>query len=178
MSRTPNNAPVQGVRHFSATQFFDNRGSFTKVWSAAWEDGDKFSSKEFFYSVSLPGVLRGMHLQIGEAASSRYISVLSGTILDVVLDLRPTSPTFLNFQAIEMDSLKKCTVYVPAGVAHGFQALEEAKTFYISGESHAPLLDCGVSAESFGFNWPIKNPIKSTRDNSLMSLSDWLLANK
>lgn len=178
MSRTPNNAPVQGVRHFSATQFFDNRGSFTKVWSAAWEKGDKFSSKEFFYSVSLPGVLRGMHLQIGEAASSRYISVLSGKILDVVLDLRPASPTFLNFQAIEMDSLKKCTVYVPAGVAHGFQALEEAKTFYISGESHAPLLDSGVSAESFGFNWPIKNPIKSARDNSLMSLSDWLLANK
>jgi dTDP-4-dehydrorhamnose 3,5-epimerase len=156
----------------------DNRGFFTKIWSAAWEGEDGFSSKEFFYSDSLPGVLRGMHLQIGEAANSRYISVLAGTILDVVLDLRPSSPTFLNFQTVEMDSLKNCTVYVPAGVAHGFQALEEAKTFYISGENHAPLLDSGVNAESFGLQWPIKNPIKSARDSSLLSLSDWLQKNR
>jgi dTDP-4-dehydrorhamnose 3,5-epimerase-like enzyme len=118
-----------------------------------------------------------MHLQIGEAATERYVSVLVGTILDVVLDLRPTSPTFLNFQTVEMDCSKKCTVFVPAGVAHGFQALEDSKTLYISGKNHAPLLDSGVNADSFGFEWPIKNPIKSARDNSLLSLSDWLQQN-
>jgi dTDP-4-dehydrorhamnose 3,5-epimerase len=178
MNRPPINAPVQGVRYYSAKQSFDNRGSFTKIWSAAWEGEERFPSREFFYSDSLPGVLRGLHLQTGEAACSRYVSVLVGTILDVVLDLRPTSPTFLNFQTVEMDSIKKCTVHVPAGVAHGFQALESVKTFYISGENHAPLLDSGVNAESIGFKWPIKNSIRSARDSSLLSLSDWLQENR
>ena len=172
------NAPVHGVKYFSGSQYFDERGSFTKIWSAAWNDEAAFYSKEFFYSDSLPGVLRGMHLQVGKAATPRYVSVLAGSILDVVLDLRPTSPTFLNFQAVEMDTVNNCTVFVPAGVAHGFQALEVVKTVYISGEKHVPKLDSGVKAESFGFKWPIENPIKSARDDSLLSLSDWLQENK
>ena len=178
MNRSPSNGPVQGVKHFSATQSLDNRGSFTKIWSASWEGAEEFPSKEFFYSESLPGVVRGMHLQTGEAASSRYISVLAGAILDVVLDLRPGSPTFLNFQTLEMDYLNRCTVFVPSGVAHGFQALEKTRTLYISGEIHVPSLDTGVNSDSFGFKWPIKNGIKSPRDESLLRLSDWLQENK
>jgi len=173
MDRTTINAPIQGVKHFSANQFKDNRGSFTKIWSAL-RDEDDFVSREFFYSDSLPGVVRGMHLQVGAAASSRYVSVLAGTILDVVLDLRPDSSTFLNYQAVEMDSLNTSTVFVPSGVAHGFQALEEARTLYVSGARHVPSLDTGVNSESLGFNWPIQESIRSARDKSLLDLSAWL----
>jgi dTDP-4-dehydrorhamnose 3,5-epimerase len=177
MNSTTNNAQVAGVKYFSATQFNDNRGSFSKIWSASWAGEGEFSSREFFYSDSLPGVVRGMHLQIGEAACSRYISVLTGKILDVVLDLRPSSPTFLNFQTVEMDSLSTCTVFVPSGVAHGFQALKDARTLYISGASHVPTLDTGVNSLSFGFEWPIECPIRSARDESLLDLSAWLQEN-
>lgn len=174
MSSPTNNAMVNGVKHFAANHFKDNRGSFTKIWSASWESDKHFTAREFFYSDSTYGVLRGMHLQIGKAACPRYISVLEGKIVDVVLDLRPNSTTFLNWQALEMDSLDKCTIYVPEGVAHGFQALESAKTLYISGENHVPTLDTGINSNSFGFNWPIQNPTRSRRDESLLSLTDWL----
>lgn len=173
MNRTTINAPIHGVRHFSANQFKDNRGSFTKIWSALRDEED-FVSREFFYSDSLPGVVRGMHLQVGAAASSRYVSVLAGTILDVVLDLRPDSSTFLNYQALEMESLNTSTVFIPSGVAHGFQALDEARTLYVSGARHVPSLDTGVNSESFGFNWPIQESIRSARDKSLPDLSAWL----
>ena len=174
MYKSTNNASVQGVKHFEASLFKDNRGSFTKIWSASWDGEEEFVSREFFYSDSVPGVIRGMHLQVGAAACSRYISVLGGTILDVVLDLRPDSSTFLNYQAVEMNSLNTSTIFVPAGVAHGFQALEESRTLYVSGARHVPSLDTGVNSESFGFKWPIEKSIKSSRDKSLLDLSDWL----
>jgi dTDP-4-dehydrorhamnose 3,5-epimerase len=178
MNRSTISTSIHGVKHFSSNQFKDNRGSLTKIWSASWDGGGEFVSREFFYSDSLPGVVRGMHFQMGEAACSRYISVLVGTILDVVLDLRPDSSTYLNFQAVEMDPLSTSTVFVPSGVAHGFQALEEARTLYISGANHVPSLDTGVNSDSFGFKWPIENPIRSARDESLLDLSVWLQENR
>lgn len=174
MNKGPVNAPVEGVRYFSATSHLDNRGSFTKIWSTSWEDAMRFCAKEIFYSDSLAGVIRGMHLQTGPAACTRYISVLAGRILDVVLDLRPDSPSFLNFQGVEMDILETSTVHVPAGVAHGFQALENARTLYVSSENHDPSLDKGINVNTFGFDWPLKNTIQSNRDQSLPSLSEWL----
>lgn len=174
MNKMPVNAPVEGVRYFSAISHLDNRGSFTKIWSTLWEDAMHFSAKEVFYSDSLAGVIRGMHLQTGTASCPRYISVLTGRILDVVLDLRPNSPSFLNFQSVEMDILETSTIYVPAGVAHGFQALEKAKTLYVSGENHNPSLDKGFNVNTFGFDWPLKSAIQSNRDKLLPSLSEWL----
>jgi len=177
MSKFPQNAPVNGVKYFSATQFLDNRGSLTKTWSSEWDNDHAFSAKESFYSDSLTGVVRGMHLQIREAASSRYVTVLEGRILDVVVDLRPHSPTFLNCQSIEMDVVENCTVYVPSGVAHGFQALKNSRTLYLSGESHVASLDSGFDTDSFGFTWPIGNPIRSERDKALPPFTDWITNN-
>jgi dTDP-4-dehydrorhamnose 3,5-epimerase/CDP-3, 6-dideoxy-D-glycero-D-glycero-4-hexulose-5-epimerase len=177
MNRPTINASIHDVKHFSSKQFNDNRGSLTKIWSASWNGEEEFASREFFYSDSLPGVVRGMHFQMGGAACSRYISVLTGKILDVVLDLRPSSPTYLNFHAVEMDPHGTSTVFVPSGVAHGFQALKESRTLYVSGESHIPSLDTGINSDSFGFKWPIKNPIRSARDESLIDLSLWLQEN-
>jgi len=177
MSRSTSNAPVQGVKHFSSNHFKDNRGSLTKIWSASWDGEREFVSRELFYSDSSRGVVRGMHFQVGDAASSRYITILAGTILDVVLDLRPDSCTYLNFQAVEMNPLGTSTVFVPSGVAHGFQAIVEARTLYVSGASHVPSLDTGVNSDSFGFKWPIKNPIRSKRDESLLDLSVWMQEN-
>jgi dTDP-4-dehydrorhamnose 3,5-epimerase len=177
MNKFPTNAPVNGVKYFSATQFLDNRGAFTKTWSSEWDHDEAFSAREVFYSNSLTGVIRGMHLQIREAASPRYVTVQEGRILDVILDLRPHSPTFLNFQSVEMDVVENCTVYVPSGVAHGFQALKDSRTLYLSGESHVASLDSGFNTDSFGFTWPIGNPIKSERDKALPPFTDWITNN-
>lgn len=174
MNKMPAKAPVHGVKYFTAKTTSDNRGTFTKIWSAAWEDSIDFCAKEFFYSDSLTGVIRGMHLQTGPSACSRYISVLSGRILDVVLDLRPDSISYLSYQSIEMDIQEKSTIFVPAGVAHGFQALEKARTLYVSGENHDPSFDKGINVNTFGFNWPLKGVIQSSRDQALPSLLEWL----
>ena len=165
---------IAGVQHFPSTSVEDLRGSFNKIYSFEWGSHSSHTVQEVFYSDSHPGVLRGMHLQIRESLNERIISVLSGKIFDVLLDLRVESPTFLSYQVSELSHDTLATVYVPAGVAHGFQALESSRTLYSSSKSHNPSNDVGVNALSFGVDWPIKSAILSSRDTNLPTISEWL----
>jgi len=165
---------IAGVQHFSSKSAEDLRGSFHKLYSSEWGSHPLMTTQEIFYSDSRSGVLRGMHLQIRESLNDRIISVLSGKIFDVLLDLRVDSPTFLSYQISELSADHMTTIYVPAGVAHGFQALEQSRTLYSSSKSHNPLNDVGVNALSLGIDWPIKPEILSLRDANLPSISEWL----
>ena len=73
-----------------------------------------------------------------------------------------------------MSPKKTCSVYVPAGVAHGFQALEESQTLYISSKIYNPNLDTGVDALSLELDWPIKEVTRSARDQVLPSIQEWV----
>lgn len=166
---------ILGVYYASNDLISDNRGYFLKYYKNIEENSKGFSIKEYFVSSSITGVLRGMHLQTGYSASDRLISVLNGSIFDVIIDLRKESPTFLNIQYLEMSKDKVNSVFVPKGVAHGFQSLIDAQVSYLSSELHVPELDKGIDALSIDIEWPLKNPIRSNRDCTFPTLSEWVL---
>jgi dTDP-4-dehydrorhamnose 3,5-epimerase len=162
------------VKYFTNKIIGDSRGFFIKYFNSSEVGIPEFKVKEFFTSFSQKGVLRGMHLQTGYSASDRFISVLNGSIFDVIIDLRKESPTFLNIQYLEMSKDKVNSVFVPKGVAHGFQSLIDAQVSYLSSELHIPELDKGIDALSIDIEWPLKNPIRSNRDCTFPTLSDWV----
>lgn len=164
---------IEGVIYHHGTTSVDLRGKFKKFYSENWKFAKNFSTSEVFLSTSLAGVLRGMHLQINDSANDRIVSVLQGEILDVLIDLRRDSPTFLKIQQMNMGADLDNTVFIPAGVAHGFQALMDSTTLYLSSKSYSAENDVGIDALSFGLNWPISNYIRSQRDLTLPPLEEW-----
>jgi len=153
----------------------DHRGSFVKTFSSAKEESiAEFKISEVFYSKTNAGAGRGMHLQTEGSASNRLISCLDGKIFDVLLDLRSNSPTYLQIDTLEMTPSYLNSIYVPAGVAHGFIAMENSTTHYLSDRGYQPDLDLGVNIFSLGIELPVKEIRMSERDKKLPSLEEWI----
>jgi dTDP-4-dehydrorhamnose 3,5-epimerase-like enzyme len=155
--------------------FLDERGSFRKTFNVLeMEVSEDFLLSEVFHSVSNVGVFRGMHLQIKGSASLRSISLIRGRVIDVLLDLRPDSESFLETQSFEWDSNGEISsVLVPPGVAHGFFTLQEATLVYASNKPHDPSNDTGVNPYSLQLPF-LKDVLEiSHRDRSLPDISSW-----
>jgi dTDP-4-dehydrorhamnose 3,5-epimerase len=121
------------------------------------------------------GTLRGLHLQRPPHAETKLIRVTAGRVCDVIVDLRAGSPTFAKWVAIELSAETRRQLYVPAGVAHGFQTLADATelAYHIS-VAYAPELQDGVRFDDpdLAIAWPDrKRAIVSERDRGLGSLS-------
>jgi dTDP-4-dehydrorhamnose 3,5-epimerase len=130
---------------------------------------------EEFYTVSLCGVLRGLHLQLPPHDHDKIVYCTSGSVLDVVLDLRVGSPTFRRWEAVELTGETGTGLYIPRGVAHGFYALtDQAVMAYLVTTHHAPSHDAGVRWDSFGMPWPDGKPTLSARDAALPALKDFV----
>lgn len=165
---------IQGLNIISTKEFFDKRGSFNKLFSTLEDSYIDFSLKEMYFNTSNKGVLRGMHLQIKPYDLNKIIYCFKGKILDVLLDLRPESPTYLCSFSIELNQNSNKIIYIPKGIAHGFLSLEDnSKLLYLTDNIYSKKHDTGVKWDSFGFDWPLKNPIISDRDNNLKKLEDW-----
>ncbi len=165
---------IQGVRVIDSYFSTDNRGTFLKYFSAKPNDSIQLQIAEVFVTSSVPGVVRGMHLQIGQAASNRLISCLSGEIFDIQLDLRPFSSTYMQVNTILLGKGGPNCVYLPAGVAHGFQAIQESIVHYISDRHHDVKLDTGVRISDLGLDLPLPISYQSQRDLELPPLSEWI----
>ncbi len=168
------NNEINGVQYLNCERFPDQRGMFIKLFSLDWVNHPNLEIEEIFYSNSKPGVIRGMHLQTGLAAGPRIVHIQSGSILDVLLDLRKESPTYLVLRSQLMTPNGVNSVFVPAGVAHGFQAIEESQTLYLSSKVYNQALDVGVDALSLQIKWPLEEIVRSSRDELLPSISDWI----
>ena len=81
-------------------------------------------------SFSTKGVLRGLHYQVGEHAQAKLVRVLQGEVLDVAVDIRPDSPTFGQYEAVQLSAENQIQFFVPRGFAHGFLVLSETATFF------------------------------------------------
>lgn len=121
-------------------------------------------------SKSKKGVLRGMHFQIGDAAQSKIVRVIQGEVLDVVIDLRNSSPTFGEYHKEVLSDINKKQIYIPKGFAHGFLILsEEAEFFYCIDKPYSPTYELGVTHNDpfFGIDWGAHiNVILSERDKN------------
>ncbi|MDO4790137.1 MAG: dTDP-4-dehydrorhamnose 3,5-epimerase [Porphyromonas sp.] len=118
---------LPGVYIIETKRFKDPRGHFSEIYNeAAWADlfpHDKFVQDNESYSHY--GVFRGLHSQQGDAAQSKLVRVVSGKIIDFVVDIDPHSPTYCKFLEIELSSENGRQLYIPRKYAHGFLALDD-----------------------------------------------------
>lgn len=151
----------------------DLRGNFLKVhrFSQLPAEIAALDFRETFATSSRKNVIRGMHFQLPPYDISKLITVISGQVLDVVFDMRRSSPTFGNCFSIllgEKSSLR--SIFVPSGCAHGFLALEDRSLMlYQSTCEFVPDHDSGIRFDSIGFAWPAdpENIILSDKDREL-----------
>lgn len=164
--------PTEGLFELSIPASTDCRGSFAKPFSDQMFQDLSISAefKEVFFTVSHKNVIRGMHFQKSPHDHGKLIFVTVGAVLDVVLDIRPSSPTFGQNFVFNLDAGSAKCIYISPGFAHGFLSLvDNSQMTYLVTTVHAPKFDTGFRWDSFGFRWPITNPILSDRDRSLQS---------
>ena len=143
--------------------FGDDRGYFAETFKQDKLDaflGFKINFCQDNESKSSMGVLRGLHYQLAPHAQTKLVRVISGTVLDVALDIRKGSPTFGQHVAVELSAENKKQLLVPRGFAHGFVVLSKEATFaYKVDNYYAPDCDRGIafSDNSLGIDWKI-NP--------------------
>jgi dTDP-4-dehydrorhamnose 3,5-epimerase len=119
------------------------------------------------------GTLRGMHFQFPPHPETKLVRATRGGILDIIVDLRPESPTYLQHEAVELTADNYRALYVPERFAHGYQALEDAtETSYQVGEFYAPGTEGGLSPfdPRLGLKWPLPVTEISPKDAAWKTL--------
>jgi dTDP-4-dehydrorhamnose 3,5-epimerase len=122
------------------------------------------------------GTLRGMHFQIPPAAETKLVRCTRGSILDIIIDLRPESPTYLQHVSVELSAVTHRALYVPERFAHGYQVLEpETETSYQVGEFYSPPHERALRYDDpmFNLRWPIPVSVISDKDRDAPLLSTW-----
>jgi len=151
--------------------FSDERGLFIKTYNQEifMQLRIDLEIKERYYSISHKNILRGMHFQTPPEDHIKLVTVISGKILDVVLDIRKNSQTFGKCFSIEINSTEGKTIYIPKGFAHGFLSLEDDTIVeYNQTTCYSPKNDSGIRYDSFSYDWKINYPIISERDLAFM----------
>ena len=168
---------IPGIISIEPRVMQDGRGYFFE-----WYRRDLFSqngiAENFIQdneSKSSRGVLRGLHYQIEPRAQAKLIRVTHGKVLDVVLDIRPSSPTFGKHISLILDGSKKQVLYVPAGFAHGFCTLEDETEFlYKVSDFYAPEQERGIlwNDPDLGIPWPKMDYVISPKDQKYPRLHE------
>jgi dTDP-4-dehydrorhamnose 3,5-epimerase len=121
------------------------------------------------------GTVRGLHFQYPPAAETKYIRCTGGAILDVIVDLRPESPTYLQHVAVELTAGNRRGLYVPERFAHGYQVLEDnTETTYQVGEFYTPAAESGLRFDDprLGISWPLPITDISPKDRTWQLLDE------
>lgn len=166
---------LSGVKLIKKSIHKDLRGDFSKTFSSELFGRAELNQNwsETFYSKSKRNVLRGMHYQKRPYDQEKLVSVLNGSILDVIVCIDPSSQEYKHFIEIQISAESAFSVYIGKGYAHGFLALsEEADILYQTSSAHSPEHDMGVNYESFDYKWPKCNTIISERDKALPILGE------
>jgi len=167
---------IDGAYLFEPTPHADERGFFSRTFdrevvASVGIDPDSFAQDSV--SRSRLGVLRGMHLRSG-AGEAKLVRCSYGRVFDVIVDLRPDSPTFRNQKHLELSGDTQVTLYVPAGCAHGFQALTDpADVSYRIDRPHDPSEDVAIAFDDpdLAIPWPLPPALMSERDRRAPSLA-------
>ena len=174
---------ISGLYIVEINPFNDIRGQLFKPFkSSIYLDniGNEINIdiKEVWFTKSKINVIRAMHLQTGDFACEKIVSIIRGTIIDVVLDMRKDSETYGNVFDIEMSEDSPKALYIPTGCAHGYRVISDgAIVMYMATQEHSAKDDVGVRYDSFGYDWGIENPVISERDANLPLFGDVVISN-
>jgi dTDP-4-dehydrorhamnose 3,5-epimerase len=148
----------------------DNRGFFALTWSQIDFEQKGLVSKVVQSNLSYnhtQGTLRGMHFQHAPFSETKLVRCIRGSIYDVIVDIRPSSPTFKQWVGVELTADNRRAVYVPEGCAHGFQTLEDnCDVLYQVSQFYTPSAQAGLpyNDPAFAIVWPLPVSIISDRD--------------
>lgn len=159
---------LPGLKVIKPRVFRDERGSFWENYRKPLyaEGGVVVDFLQDNVSISRRHTIRGLHYQKGQA---KLVSVLSGKIWDVAVDIREDSPTFGRYEAVELDDQERKQFYLPDGFAHGFCVLSETATvLYKVSAVYNPAEERAIRWNDplLGIDWPCKEPILSMRDQT------------
>jgi dTDP-4-dehydrorhamnose 3,5-epimerase len=155
----------------------DDRGCFVKFFHLPefHKLGLETNFQEDYYSVSRAGVVRGLHFQRPEMDHAKLVFCVSGSVFDVVVDLRLNSLTYGKTYSIELSSSKANSLYIPKGFAHGFAVTSgEATLVYKVSTVYSPTHDDGILWNSVDISWPLDKPILSARDSSFVPFDKFI----
>ncbi len=150
----------------------DSRGFFARTWSEKEfrQQNIRFSpSQSSVSSNRCKGTLRGMHYQAAPHQESKLVRCVRGAIFDVIIDLRAGSATYKEWLGLELNAVNYKTLYIPEGLAHGFQTLvDDTEVLYLMSDVYNPQAERGIrwNDAAFGINWPTEVGIISAKDSS------------
>ena len=167
---------IAGAILFEPSPHTDERGFFSRTF-----DADVFRSAgldpaafvQDSVSRSIRGVIRGMHVRRG-LGEAKLVRCSFGAVFDVIVDLRRASPTYGNWESFELTGETQASLYVPAGCAHGFQALTDpADVSYRIDRAHDPADDVAIAFDDpeLAIPWPLPPTVISRRDQRALSLT-------
>jgi dTDP-4-dehydrorhamnose 3,5-epimerase len=167
---------IDGALLFRPTPYVDERGFFSRTFDrdivrSAGIDPTAFMQDSL--SRSRRGVVRGMHVRKG-AGEAKLVRCSYGAIFDVIVDLRPASATYRNWESFELRDDEQVSLYVPVGCAHGFQALTDpADVSYRIDRPHDPSEDVSIAFDDpdLAIPWPLPVSFMSGRDREAPSLA-------
>jgi len=148
----------------------DERGFFARSWCREEFVRHDLNPDLAQCSISFNkkrGTLRGMHYQAKPHEETKVVRCTRGAIYDVIVDLRPESSTFRKWIAVELSADNRRMLYIPAGLAHGFQSLtDDTEVFYQISTPYHPESACGVRWDdpAFGIEWPVMERVISDKD--------------
>ncbi len=166
---------VHGAFVLDLERLEDERGWFARTLDTEWLTGHGMESVFVQHSISFNprrGTLRGFHYQADPAGETKIVRCTSGAIHDVIVDLRPSSPTFMRNFAIRLDASNHSSLYVPQGCAHGFLTLEPAtEVLYLISKPYRADLARGLrwNDPALGIEWPFEPEVISERDAAFPS---------
>lgn len=157
--------------------FGDSRGFFMESYKKSEFENNGITTefRQDNHSFSTKGVLRGLHYQKFPAVQAKLVRVIKGTVWDVAIDIRKSSPTFKKWVAVELSEENKKMFYIPEGFAHGFLAMtDEVHLMYKCSNEYAPQCDAGIiwNDPEIAVKWPVDSPILSDKDLVLPFLKD------
>ena len=168
------NTKFKGLKIINGKAFLDNRGFFREIF----KKNILKRHKPIFWclSKSKKNVLRGLHIQV-KNTQEKFVTVIKGKIIDIVVDLRKNSNTFGKHLKITLSSKKCNSVLIPAGFAHGFLALEKENiVLYSNNNYRSKNNEVGLlwNDKDLNIKWPNKKLIISNKDRSNISFNEYI----
>ena len=176
---------IQGAFEVTPQVHGDARGSFLEWFRAdrfAEATGHAFSLAQANASVSSAGTLRGVHFAQLPPSQAKWVTCLQGSVLDVVVDIRVGSPTYGQWEAVQLDDEKRRAAYLSEGLGHAFMALEDNSVVsYLCSAPYAPGREYGIDPldPALGIDWPTEDrngrplrPLLSEKDRTSPSLAE------
>ena len=169
---------MPGLYRLKLDSYSDSRGSFSPAWVQADLAAEGLDANIVQINLArnpVTGTLRGLHFQVAPWSEVKIVQVVTGAMFDVVVDLRRESPTFKQVREFRLDSDTREALYIPKGLAHGYQTLAtETTVLYTVSTVYAPDHQGGIqwNDPALSIQWPLEPTFLSDKDRDLPRLGD------